>query len=88
MKALRTILVIDDDEKFSFGLVSMLRRNGYQVLTATNGAQGLEIIRSKGKLHPGQAVCLPLMLLCLRMAVIGIVYCRRSTAINLIKDSN
>ena len=48
MKALRTILVIDDDEKFSFGLVSMLRRNGYQVLTATNGAQGLEIIRSKG----------------------------------------
>jgi len=48
MKALRTILVIDDDEKFSFGLVPMLRRNGYQVLTATNGAQGLEIIRSKG----------------------------------------
>jgi DNA-binding response OmpR family regulator len=47
MNPSKTILVIDDDEKFSFGLVSILRRNGYQVLTANNGALGLEMIRSK-----------------------------------------
>jgi DNA-binding response OmpR family regulator len=46
MNQSQTILVIDDDEKFSFGLVSILRRNGYQVVTASNGVQGLEKIRA------------------------------------------
>jgi signal transduction histidine kinase len=38
-------MVIDDDQKFSFGLVAILRRAGYQVVTAKNGEEGLQAIK-------------------------------------------
>lgn len=47
MSAEPTILVIDDDQKFSFGLVAVLRRAQYRVLTAFNGADGLGQIRAE-----------------------------------------
>lgn len=43
----KVILVIDDDKKFSFGLVMVLRRAGYQVISADNGVEGLKAIREK-----------------------------------------
>lgn len=42
----KTILVIDDDRKFSLGLVAVLRREGFQVLSAGNGVEGLAAIKS------------------------------------------
>ena len=47
MSTIQKILMIDDDKKFSLGLVAVLRRAGYQVLTASNGAEGLETIRAE-----------------------------------------
>ncbi len=47
MSTSKVILVIDDDRKFSLGLVMVLRRAGYQVLAAYNGVEGLETIRGK-----------------------------------------
>jgi two-component system, sensor histidine kinase and response regulator len=40
------ILIIDDDRKFSFGLMAVLQRTGYEVETASTGRDGLEVIRS------------------------------------------
>ena len=42
----KTILVIDDDKKFSLGLVAVLRREGFEVSTAFDGTQGLAALRS------------------------------------------
>ena len=42
----KKILVIDDDRKFSLGLVAVLRREGFEVISATNGKEGLESIIS------------------------------------------
>ena len=42
----KTILVIDDDKKFSLGLVAVLRREGFDVINAGNGAEGMAAIRS------------------------------------------
>ena len=47
MYASKKILIIDDDQPFSLGLVAILRRAGYQVLTACNGMEGLETIRAE-----------------------------------------
>ena len=47
MSTSKVILVIDDDKKFSLGLVMVLRRSGYQVLAAYYGVDGLETIREK-----------------------------------------
>ncbi|HUG33917.1 MAG TPA: hybrid sensor histidine kinase/response regulator [Anaerolineales bacterium] len=41
----RTILVIDDDPSILLGLSATIRRHGYQVVTATNGTEGLEKAR-------------------------------------------
>jgi signal transduction histidine kinase len=49
-----TILVIDDDKKFSFGLVAVLKRAGYQVRTACNGVEGLTSIRAE---NPDMILC-------------------------------
>jgi len=46
MNSDKTILVIDDDRKFSLGLVAILRREGFQVISAVNGADGLAAIRT------------------------------------------
>ena len=42
----RTILVIDDDKKFSLGLVAVLRREGFDVINASNGSEGMAAIRA------------------------------------------
>jgi DNA-binding response OmpR family regulator len=39
----RTILVIDDEEDFSFFTKHNLERNNYEVLSATNGEEGLRL---------------------------------------------
>ena len=44
MNTSKTIILIDDDKKFSFGLVAVLRRAGYQVHPAYNGEDGLALI--------------------------------------------
>ncbi|WP_003544475.1 sigma-54-dependent transcriptional regulator [Desulfotomaculum nigrificans] len=43
----RKILVIDDEEHMCWALEKGLRQEGYQVLTATRGKQGLELIRNE-----------------------------------------
>ncbi len=47
MNGAKTILVIDDDQKLSFGLVAVLRRAGFQTKTASSGAEGLKSIRAE-----------------------------------------
>lgn len=44
---MKKILVIDDDKKFSFGLVAVLRRAGYLVVTAYNGEEGLAMAKAE-----------------------------------------
>lgn len=46
MNSVKTILVIDDDKKFSLGLVAVLRREGFQVFNVNTGAEGLIAIRN------------------------------------------
>ena len=41
------ILVIDDARSIRSLLASLLRRNGYQVMLAENGAEGLELFRQE-----------------------------------------
>lgn len=40
----KTILIIDDDENFSQLLGYLLKNNGYDVVTAPDGAQGIRIL--------------------------------------------
>lgn len=46
MSASQTILVIDDDIKFSLGLAAILRRGGYQVSVVHNGTDGLAAVQN------------------------------------------
>lgn len=48
MGAKRTILIIDDDAALRLGLTVTLQRKGYTILTANNGQEGLEKIKSLG----------------------------------------
>lgn len=41
----RTILLVDDEANILRSLTRLLRPDGYQILTAESGAQGLEILR-------------------------------------------
>ncbi len=41
------ILLIDDDIKFSIGMVAILKREGYKVTNSRNGTEGLESIRTQ-----------------------------------------
>ncbi|AQS59375.1 DNA-binding response regulator [Desulforamulus ferrireducens] len=45
MMIVNKILVIDDEEHMCWALEKGLRQEGYQVITATRGKQGLELIR-------------------------------------------
>ncbi len=40
----RTLLVVDDEENVVRSLVRLLRNDGYRILTATSGRQGLEVL--------------------------------------------
>ncbi len=42
----KTILIIDDEPSLLVGLSAMLRRNGYQIISANNGADGLALARA------------------------------------------
>jgi DNA-binding response OmpR family regulator len=46
-KSNRKILVIDDEAPIRRIVALKLQNNGYQVLTATNGEEGLSLIRSE-----------------------------------------
>jgi len=43
--SLGTVLLVDDDKKLTFILAAHLRTNGYEVLEADNGRDGLELAR-------------------------------------------
>ena len=45
MTVVRPILVVDDDRELSEALAEFLRDEGYSVLTAANGAEGLRLMR-------------------------------------------
>lgn len=47
MSLQKHILLIDDDIKFSIGMVAILKREGYKVSNSRNGAEGLESIRAQ-----------------------------------------
>jgi PAS domain S-box-containing protein len=47
-KPLRTLLVVDDEPRVLNALQSMLRQDGYQILTAQSAAEGFELLA----LHP------------------------------------
>jgi len=40
----RTLLLVDDEENITSALVRLLRRDGYRILRATSGKQGLELL--------------------------------------------
>jgi two-component system response regulator AtoC len=44
----RTVLVVDDESSLRKVLSAMLRREGYSVLTASDGAEALELVRKVG----------------------------------------
>ena len=50
----KIILIIDDDEHFSFGLTAVLERAGFQVLTARSGSEGFISILEK---RPDLVLC-------------------------------
>ena len=47
MTPAKIILVIDDDTRFSFGLVAVLKRAGYTVVSAKNGEEGMLAIQKE-----------------------------------------
>lgn len=42
----KTILLVDDEENILRALVRLLRRDGYTILTASSGQQGLDLLRN------------------------------------------
>ncbi|MCW8918796.1 MAG: response regulator [Gammaproteobacteria bacterium] len=42
----RVLLLVDDEENIVRSLMRLLRRDGYEILSATSGAQGLELLDS------------------------------------------
>ncbi len=54
MQAKRTILIIDDDAALRLGLTVTLQRKGYAILSASNGQDGLEKIKT---LSPDLILC-------------------------------
>lgn len=55
MKAISpVILVIDDEKNLLFGLQTVLRRAGYQVLIAASGREGLELVQTS---QPDLIIC-------------------------------
>ena len=46
-KPSKRILLIDDDIKFSVGIVALLKREGYAVSSSRSGVEGLEMIKTQ-----------------------------------------
>lgn len=53
-KQTQTILLIDDEQPLLFGLSAILKRAGYETLTANNGQEGLRLAKEH---HPSLIVC-------------------------------
>ncbi|HJN75735.1 MAG TPA: sigma-54 dependent transcriptional regulator [Myxococcota bacterium] len=49
-EAQRRVLVVDDEESLRHLLTVILRRGGYDVITATNGAEALEVLERESEL--------------------------------------
>ncbi|MBN1486244.1 MAG: hybrid sensor histidine kinase/response regulator [Anaerolineae bacterium] len=49
-----TILLIDDEESLLFGLTAIIRRAGYEVISANNGTDGIQLAREN---HPDLILC-------------------------------
>ncbi len=47
MNAVHKVLIIDDEKPLLLGLSTMLKQNGYQVLTAENGGAGLQLAKQE-----------------------------------------
>ncbi|VAW98100.1 diguanylate cyclase/phosphodiesterase (GGDEF & EAL domains) with PAS/PAC sensor(s) [hydrothermal vent metagenome] len=45
MKAERTLLLVDDEDNIRRSLIRVLRRDGYTILQADSGAQGLQLLQ-------------------------------------------
>lgn len=43
MKTLKTILVVEDEKDLRFNLIEMLEGEGYNILSAVNGIEALEL---------------------------------------------
>ncbi len=43
----KTILVVDDDPMVQESLVELIQRQGYRVLTAADGEEGLRVVRTE-----------------------------------------
>ena len=43
----KKILVIDDEADVRTFLTTVLKKGGYETITATNGAEGLELVRQE-----------------------------------------
>ena len=39
----KTVLLIDDEEMILHGLCAIMKREGYQTITASNGTEGLDL---------------------------------------------
>lgn len=49
---INTILLVEDDEDIRHALLDALSSEGYTVLTAANGAEGVEVLRNAGAALP------------------------------------
>lgn len=49
LKFKHTILLVDDEEAILKALQRLFRRDGYRILTATSGQEGLDVLREHGK---------------------------------------
>jgi CheY-like chemotaxis protein len=47
MNEKKKILIIDDDRNFAFGLITIFRKAGYEVVSASNGKDGLAAIQAE-----------------------------------------
>lgn len=43
----KLIILIDDDIKFSIGMVALLKREGYEVVNSRNGKEALELLKNR-----------------------------------------
>ena len=49
LKRKHTIIVVDDEKSITDAIRRLFRKDGYQILTATNGQEGLELLKKLEK---------------------------------------
>ena len=50
----KKMLLIDDDPKLLIGLKAVMSRKGYEVISATNGNEGIQLAKDN---HPDIIIC-------------------------------